>query len=96
MGLFNFNKKKKFLSKLSFDQQDEIIVTLILMKQMIEADGVIKTEETEYYKNYLINCGISSKEELESIIDKTSNLTSEQYDMIVGDFDEIQKLNVLQ
>jgi len=96
MGLFNFNKKKKFLSKLSFDQQDEIIVTLILMKQMIEADGVIKTEETEYYKNYLINCGISSKEELESIIDRTSNLTSEQYDMIVGDFDEIQKLNVLQ
>ena len=63
------------------------------MKQMIEfLDGVIKTEETEYYKNYLINCGISSKEELESIIDRTSNLTSEQYDMIVGDFDEIQKV----
>ena len=36
------------------------------MKQMIDADRVEKPEEKEYYKNYLLNCGISSKEELES------------------------------
>ena len=58
MGLFNFNKNKKFISKLSIDQRDEIIITLILMKQMIDADGVEKPEEKEYYKNYLLNCGI--------------------------------------
>jgi uncharacterized tellurite resistance protein B-like protein len=96
MGLFNFNKKKKFLSKLSSDQRDEITITLILMKQMIDADGVDKPEEKEYYKKYLINCGISSKEELESVLDRAGNLTSDQYDTIVHDFDEFQKLTILQ
>ena len=96
MGLFNFNKKKKFSSKLSSDQRDEITITLILMKQMIDADGVDKPEEKEYYQKYLINCGISSKEELESILDRAGNLTSDQYDTIVNDFDEFQKLTILQ
>ena len=95
MGLFNFNKKR-FLSKLSSDQHDEILITLILLKQMIDADGVEKPEEKEYYKKYLINCGISSKEELESILDSAANLTADQYDLIVNDFDEFQKLSILQ
>ena len=95
MGLFNFNKKR-FLSKLSSDQHDEILITLILLKQMIDADGVEKPEEKEYYKKYLINCGISSKEELESILDSAANLTADQYDLIVNDFDKFQKLTILQ
>jgi len=96
MGLFNFNKKKKFLSKLSTDQRDEIIITLILMKQMIDADGLEKDEEKEYLKKYLINCGISSKDELESILDRAGNLTTDEYDTILDDFDEFQKLTILQ
>ena len=47
-------------------------------------------------KNYLLNCGITSKEELESILDSAAKLTSEQYDLIVNDFDEFQKLTILQ
>ena len=50
MGFFNFNKKKKFVSKLSIDQRSEILITLILMKQMIDADGIEKPEEKEYLK----------------------------------------------
>ena len=66
------------------------------MKQMIDADGIEKPEEKEYLKNYLINCGITSKEELESILDNAAKLTSEQYDLIVSEFDEFQKLTILQ
>ena len=69
MGKFNSGKKKRFLSKLTIEQRDQIMITMILLKKMIDADGEEKPEEKEYLKNYLINCGITSQEELESIID---------------------------
>ena len=85
--------KEKVCFKLSIDQRSEILITLILMKQMIDADGIEKPEERLFG---FINCGITSKEELESILDSAAKLTSEQYDLIVNDFDEFQKLTILQ
>lgn len=95
MGKFDPRKNKRFLSKLSIDQRDQIMITLILLKKMIDADGVENQEEKEYLKNYLINCGITSQDELESILDSASSLTEDQYDTVVGDFNQDQKLTIL-
>ena len=94
MGLFN-SKKQKFLSKLTISQRDEILITLILLEKMIKADGVEKLEEKEYLKHYLINCGITSQQELESILDRASSITEDEYDRIVEQFDQYQKLTIL-
>ena len=95
MGLFNSKKNKKFLSKLTINQRDEILITLILLEKMIKADGVEKLEEKEYLKHYLINCGITSQQELESILDRASSITEDEYDRIVEQFDQYQKLTIL-
>ena len=62
---------------------------------MIKADGVEKLEEKEYLKNYLINCGITSQQELESILDRASSITEDEYDRIVEQFDQYQKPTIL-
>ena len=95
MGKFDPKKNKRFLSKLTIEQRDQIMITLILLKQMIDADGVENQEEKEYLENYLINCGITSQDELYSILGSATSLTEDEYDNVVGNFNQDQKLKIL-
>ena len=97
MSLFDFFKKSNSKSNFTTSNIDEIVLTGMFIKSMINADGIETEEETKALENYITNCGFTDKEQVDQFVQRSIYLNENvtEFEKQISNLNDIQKFNII-